>query len=236
MSNTNLSNKNLSRGRPINPEKQVEQKNKLLDAAFELLSEKSYADITLRELATLSGVNSAMVSYYFSNKEGLFIALIDRMSKKHFLSMKEISHTKNPIKTFIVSILKILSSNGSFARLIHAEFSAKDSELSDIFIERFPKKMAVFLPQLIKKETGILDDKKAKYVAFSLINMIITPFINKSIRKDAWQITDEEIQDDFWAEHIYQQFMFGCAKSTITTHHTDLNGENHDPIEKSNIS
>ena len=231
-----MSNISLSRGRPINPEKQIEQKNKLLDAAFELLSEKSYAEITLRELATLSGVNSAMVSYYFTNKEGLFIALIDRMSKKHFLSMKEISHTETPIKTFIVSILKMLSSNGSFARLIHAEFSTKDSELSDIFIERFPKKMAIFLPKLIKKETGISDDKKAKYVAFSLINMIITPFINKNIRKDAWQITDKEMQDDFWAEHIYQQFMFGCTKSTLKTHQTDSNGENHDTIEKNNIN
>jgi len=230
-----MPDKKTPRGRPINLEKQTEQKEKLLNAAFNLLAEKSYSDITIRELATRSGVNSAMISYYFTNKEGLFITLLDHMSKKHFISMKEISHAENPIKAFITNILAMLNSNGSFARLIHNEFSTKDAALSDIFIERFPKKMAVFLPQLIKKEMGIKDDVKAKYIAFSLINMLITPFLSKSIRKDAWQITDEEIQDDFWAEHIYQQFMFGCAKSTIT-HHTDLNGENHDPIEKSNIS
>jgi AcrR family transcriptional regulator len=175
-------NKNTSKGRPINPEKQKEQKGTLLNAALELLAEKSYSDITIREIATRSGVNSAMISYYFTNKEGLFIALLDRMSKKHFISMKEISRAENPIKAFITNILAMLNSNGSFARLIHNEFSSKDAALSDIFIERFPKKMAIFLPQLIKKEIGIKDDIKAKYMAFSLISMLITPFISKSIR------------------------------------------------------
>jgi len=208
-----MSKKTLPRGRPINPEKQAIQKTKLLDAAFELLAEKSYANITIRELAARSGVNSAMVSYYFTNKEGLFIALLDRMSEKHFISMKEISHANEPIKAFIENILSMLNSNGSFARLIHNEFSAQDSALSNIFLERFPKKMAIFLPQLIKKNTTLNNDKKAKYAAFSLISMIITPFINKSIRQTAWQITDEEINTPDWAEHIYQQFMFGCDQS-----------------------
>jgi len=205
----------LPRGRPINPEKQAAQKAKLLDAALEMLSEKSYSNITIRELAARSGVNSAMVSYYFTNKEGLFVALLDRMSDKHFISMKEISRADNPIKAFIDNILTMLNSNGSFARLIHNEFSAKDPALSHIFIDRFPRKMASFLPQLIKKTTTITDDKKAKYAAFSLINMIISPFINRSIRQAAWQITDEDMQEPYWAEHIYQQFMFGCTQSSI---------------------
>ncbi len=208
-----MSNSTLPRGRPVNPEKQAAQKTKLLDAALEMLSEKSYANITIRELAARSGVNSAMVSYYFTNKEGLFVALLDRMSEKHFISMKEIAGADEPIKAFIESIIAMLNTNGSFARLIHNEFSTKDSALSHIFLERFPKKMAVFLPQLIKKNTAITDDKKAKYAAFSLISMIITPFINKSIRQTAWQISDEEIQAPYWAEHIYQQFMFGCNQA-----------------------
>jgi len=212
-----MPDKNTARGRPINLEKQTEQKEKLLNAAFSLLAEKSYSDITIRELATRSSVNSAMISYYFTNKEGLFITLLDHMSKKHFISMEEISHAENPIKAFITNILAMLNSNGSFSRLIHNEFSAKDAALSDIFIARFPKKMAIFLPQLIKKEMGIKDDLKAKYIAFSLINMLTTPFISKSIRQTAWQISDEEMKGERWAEHIYQQFMFGCAKSTIIT-------------------
>jgi AcrR family transcriptional regulator len=206
------------KGRPVNLEKQAMQKAKLLASAEQLLAEKPYANITIRELAQRSGVNSAMVSYYFTNKEGLFTALLDEMSTKHFIVMQAITHSDDPIKTFIETILAMLNKNHGLARLIHQEFSTgnsvasstNSSKLSDIFIDRFPRKMAAFVPQLVKNHTLINDDRKAKYAAFSLTTMLITPFIHKSIRQQAWQISDEELQSSAWAEHIHQQFMLGC--------------------------
>jgi len=204
----------LAKGRPVDLNKQAIQKAKLLASAEVLLAEKSYANITIRELAQHSGVNSAMVSYYFTNKEGLFVALLDEMSSKHFIVMHAITQSVDPIKTFIETILAMLTKNNGLARLIHHEFSTGNSTskstLSDIFIDRFPKKMASFIPQLVKSNTLIKDDRKAKYAAFSLVTMLITPFIHKSIRQQAWQISDEELQSPLWAEHIHQQFMFGC--------------------------
>jgi len=200
----------LVKGRPIDLDKQAVQKAKLLTSAEELLAEKPYSNITIRELGLRSGVNSAMVSYYFTNKEGLFIALLDEMSKKHFIMMQSIANSADPIIAFIETILAMLNKHNGLARLIHNEFSAGNSNLNNAFIDRFPRKMAIFLPQLIIKNTAIKDDRKAKYAAFSLVSMIITPFINKSIRQQAWQISDEELKSPEWAEHIYQQFMFGC--------------------------
>ena len=203
-------NKAPSRGRPLNVEKQTHQKNNLLHAAGQLLAEKSYSSITIREISQRSGVNSAMVSYYFNNKEGLFIALLDAMSDKHFAIMQGISQSTNPIKTFIETILSMLNKNNGLARLIHNEFADENSTLSNNFIERFPKKMASFLPKLIQNNTDIKNERQAKYSAFSLISLIIMPFLNKSIRQQAWQISDDELQSDQWAEHIYQQFIAGC--------------------------
>ncbi len=212
----------LAKGRPVDLNKQAIQKAKLLASAEVLLAEKSYANITIRELAQHSGVNSAMVSYYFTNKEGLFVALLDDMSTKHFTVMHAITQSADPIKTFIETILAMLNNNNGLARLIHHEFlsgnssgnstdnSKGSSTLTDTFIDRFPKKMASFIPLLVKNNTPIKDDRKAKYAAFSLVTMLITPFIHKSIRQQAWKISDEELQSPLWAEHIHQQFMFGC--------------------------
>jgi len=182
---------NNIKGRPRNSDRQALQKAKLIAAAQELLSETSYSNITIREVAQRSEVNSAMVSYYFNN-------------------MQAIAKSANPVKALISTILAMLNNNNGLARLIHSEFIEGNSTISHAFIERFPKKMATFLPQLILKNTSITDKQKAKYAAFSLITMIITPFINKSIRQLAWQISDEELQSPLWVEHIYQQFMFGC--------------------------
>lgn len=206
----------LAKGRPIDLEKQAIQKAKLLASAEELLAEKPYANITIRELATRSGVNSAMVSYYFNNKEGLFVALLDEMSKKHFVKMQFIANSSDPIKTFITTILAMLNKNNGLARLIHNEFLTGNSNLSDAFLDRFPRKMAAFIPELVKKHTSIKDDRKAKYAAFSLVTMLITPFINKSIRQQTWKISDEELKSPLWGEHIYHQFMFGCNNFKTT--------------------
>src|SRR5258706_5803983 len=50
----------------------------LLAAASELMNHRNTIDISLSELATRSKLNSALVKYYFGNKEGLMLALMKR--------------------------------------------------------------------------------------------------------------------------------------------------------------
>jgi AcrR family transcriptional regulator len=49
----------------------------ILAAAQRVLVEKGFSGLTLRAIAAESGENSAMVQYYFGNKEGLVRAMID---------------------------------------------------------------------------------------------------------------------------------------------------------------
>lgn len=203
-----------SRGRPVDPKKQLEQKQRLIEAARQLLSEKSYRSVTIRELGERAGVNSAMIRYYFDNKEGLFIALLDQMAQAHFGHLGEIINSDEPIKGFIQSMLNMACENAGVAKMIHDEIFMKDSPLRDAFIERFPKRMAQMLPLLIQREFSISDPLKAKYYAFSLMSLIVTPFIGEPVRKLAWKISDREIASPQWAEHIYSFFMQGVQAST----------------------
>jgi AcrR family transcriptional regulator len=50
---------------------------KILAAAQRVLVAKGFSGLTLRAIAQESGENSAMVQYYFGNKEGLVKAMID---------------------------------------------------------------------------------------------------------------------------------------------------------------
>ncbi len=201
------------RGRPVDAKKQEEQKNRLLDAAQELLKTQSYRDITIRALSTSAGINSAMVSYYFDSKEGLFHALLDRMSATHFTEMQRIATGDNPIKEFIRFILAMLNHNNGFARFIYDEFGQNHSQLGEAFLERFPKRMATILPRLILKHTSISDSQQAKLSAFTLMSMVIMPFVGSSVRQRAWNISDDLIASEYWVEHIYQLFVFGCNSS-----------------------
>lgn len=50
----------------------------LLDAASAIMRGGDIDDVSLSEVSRLSGLNSALVKYYFGNKAGLLRALIDR--------------------------------------------------------------------------------------------------------------------------------------------------------------
>ena len=50
----------------------------LLKAASEILSERTTLKLSLGEISRRSGLNSALIAYYFGNKEGLLLALVER--------------------------------------------------------------------------------------------------------------------------------------------------------------
>lgn len=54
----------------------IATREQLLIAAGELMTERGSTDVSLSEIAQKSGLNSALVKYYFGNKEGLLIALL----------------------------------------------------------------------------------------------------------------------------------------------------------------
>ncbi|MDB5725559.1 MAG: TetR family transcriptional regulator [Novosphingobium sp.] len=53
-------------------------REQLLDTASEIMREGDIVDVSLSELAGRSGLNSALVKYYFGNKAGLLKALLER--------------------------------------------------------------------------------------------------------------------------------------------------------------
>lgn len=53
-------------------------RSQLLDTASAIMREGDVVDISLSELSLRSGLNSALVKYYFGNKAGLLKALLDR--------------------------------------------------------------------------------------------------------------------------------------------------------------
>ncbi|MEN8209093.1 MAG: TetR/AcrR family transcriptional regulator [Candidatus Fermentibacteria bacterium] len=57
-------------------------RDRLLQAGVELLSEKTFSEISMDQVAESSGVSKPMIYYYFKNKEGYYKALA-----AHLLSM-----------------------------------------------------------------------------------------------------------------------------------------------------
>lgn len=65
----------------IAPEAPPGARDQLLETASAIMREGDIVDISLSELSLRSGLNSALVKYYFGNKAGLLRALLDRDMK-----------------------------------------------------------------------------------------------------------------------------------------------------------
>jgi AcrR family transcriptional regulator len=70
-----VANRKARRGAPYSADR-------LMQAALELFSERDFRTVTIKDIATLSGVNTALIYYYFESKEDLFRAAIEFAIKK----------------------------------------------------------------------------------------------------------------------------------------------------------
>jgi AcrR family transcriptional regulator len=72
----------VKRGRPVRaPKAVVEMPEHLLDHAEALFARHGFHGVTIREVARLAGVDSALVHYYFETKQGLFDAVFTRRAE-----------------------------------------------------------------------------------------------------------------------------------------------------------
>lgn len=51
----------------------------LLDAATQVFARDGFHAVSLREIAQVAGVNQALIGYHFRNKEGLYLAVFERI-------------------------------------------------------------------------------------------------------------------------------------------------------------
>lgn len=201
-----------SRGRPSDQEKIDLQREKLLNAAHLLLNRYSYKKITIRDIASQAGLNSAMIKYYFNNKEGLFIELLSQLSTKQLFQFRVVEDEKKPLLFFVKYFVEILKSEPGLYRFLTEEVLNQESALAEFFIEQFPKQVSQLLPDLIKKETGIQDDFQANLAAFHLSSVLISPFLLRTVRLKAWKLSDDTLYSDQWVQFIYESFLFGFRK------------------------
>ncbi|HNE29321.1 MAG TPA: TetR/AcrR family transcriptional regulator [Saprospiraceae bacterium] len=70
-----------------------DRRQHLLDVAEKLFAKNGYEAVSIRQLASESGMNVAMVSYYFGSKEKLFEALLEHKLPKTRAQLESLAKT-----------------------------------------------------------------------------------------------------------------------------------------------
>ncbi|MEY4159866.1 MAG: hypothetical protein RLZZ136_487, partial [Pseudomonadota bacterium] len=115
----------------------------LLDTASGLMREGDIFDVSLSEISKRSGLNSALVKYYFGNKAGLLKALIERewtvivRTVEALLAMEADPETKLRIHMtgVVENFFRTPYTHRLLMRLIREEESAEAQRLADSYLK-----------------------------------------------------------------------------------------------------
>lgn len=115
----------------------------LLDATAALLSERTAMDVSLSDIAKRANLNAALIKYYFGNKNGLLLAVLEReaetaMAALHHLAEMPIS-AEQKLKIHIQGIINAFHRSPWLNRLINfiIEYSDERSSrrIGEIYVE-----------------------------------------------------------------------------------------------------
>jgi len=156
----------------------IDKKEQLLDAAEELFSEHGFEGTTTRMLAKESGMNIAMVSYYFGSKEKLFEALVESRAgalrdKLITINEREIDAWEK-IELIIDYYVDKIFSNRCFHRILHREMTLQQRPELNENISKILAKNRNEVIKIIKEgqKNGDFKQVDAEYTMASLVGTI----------------------------------------------------------------
>ena len=81
-------------------------RERLLEAGIALFAKKGYASTSVREIVARAGVTKPVLYYYFKNKEGLFIAILDMAADLQKAMLTEVLETPGSVLDRLVYLFR----------------------------------------------------------------------------------------------------------------------------------
>jgi AcrR family transcriptional regulator len=156
-----------------NSEKSKDVQERLLKSALKLFSQKGYA-ASIREIAEDSGTTLPSIYYYFGNKEGLYVALLQKhlSAFDSVVKMEENDHdfssVREKLKSFTMTTYMMIIGNLEFLRVTHAISYGPPEGAPPFNIEPYSRKFSDFITGLISTgiENGEFRSGNASHMAF----------------------------------------------------------------------
>jgi AcrR family transcriptional regulator len=112
------------------PQEGTGARERLLEAAANLIIERESIEISLADIAAKANLNSALVKYYFGSKTGLLVALLQRDAARALASMEELLSLNisagQKLRLHLRGIMNTYKRSPYLNRLLHALLHGPD--------------------------------------------------------------------------------------------------------------
>lgn len=196
----------------------ADRKQRLIDAASKLFAERGFDAVSVREVTEAAGVTSAMVSYYFKDKQGLQRAVLEAGLDHLLEAITGIveHHDKPLIDEFISTYIQTINDDPWIPQLMVREVLSRDTPYREVIVERFASKAAAIMPARLMEEIQagrLRDDLDPRFILFSLVGMCLFPFIAAPLLRPVFGYDFDKDFADKLTEHTRKLFLEGAGKS-----------------------
>ena len=165
-------------------------RDKLLSAGTELFAVQGFAGVSIRELATAAGVNSALISYHFGGKAGLYEAVVTAQYERLVGKFQAIAASTATMEEKIRMYADVIRRNHTedqplMARLIQGELTSPTACLENV-VRKYTVRIAGIISGVLRQgiQSGTFrQDIDPVFAAMTLAGMLNFYFILREVTK-----------------------------------------------------
>ncbi len=122
-------------------QRSIEKRNKIIEAGYQLFSEKGYYKTNTAEIAKLAGVSTGIVYSYFKDKKDIFMIVIKEYEKSIEAPIYHLIQNLKPpfdLASVVRQIIIKLTETHTMAKSVHEELQAlahTDEEIGALFCQ-----------------------------------------------------------------------------------------------------
>lgn len=166
--------------------KKANQSERILQTAFECISSKGYANVSMRDIADEAGVALSQLTYHYKNKDGLLTEVIKMMIQEYLIEVEEHLRKgvtpKEKLSDLITYFQEVLEENPKLFKMFYdfTSMSLWSAQFSNLLRNLFEN-----LVNLIEKY--VLDDIPLKsnlrtYTPKSIARMLLGAMFGTAIQ------------------------------------------------------
>lgn len=182
-------------GRPSREDAQ-DIRQQIMDSAIELFARQGYAATSIRQIADTVGVNTAMIHYYFGNKEALLHETLEQVLEPLAHAVAEMKQKKMaPLRDIISLLFGAFSQKPHLPILLTREVLLPGGVMQKHFMDHFAPRLGGALPQVLfeEQQAGRLrQDADPILAAHTLLGLCTFPFISRSMAEPALGVSYDE--------------------------------------------
>jgi AcrR family transcriptional regulator len=209
----------------------TESPEAILDAAERLFAKSGFAATTIKAIARAAGVNSALLYYYFADKEALYRAVLEReMRLLAAEGMRRIQQTQSPpeaVRALIEAQLGVLLARPHLPRLVVRELVDHEASHAEPVIAKVMAGLFSRICETIRagqREGVFRAEVEPRYAAVSIVSQLVYFFVARPAVAILLGKERDGLPDDYAREFGQHAVDFALAalatRETINKEHS----------------